>query len=96
MTDQGQETGVEILGCQVKLRPADQEREVAQAVVELVQTEVAALKKVRPALGDTDVAVLVALKMATDKVKLEQEFRTTLLRAESSLERAVARIQDQA
>lgn len=93
MTDKSQEAEVEILGCQVKLRPADQDREVAAAVVDLVKAEVEDLRKARPSLRETDVAVLVALKMAMEKVKLEHEFKTAVLRLEGSLESAAAHLQ---
>ena len=89
MTDIGQVTDVDILGCQVKLRPNDSDRDVAQAVIKLVSKEVVDLQKARPNLRETDVAVLVALKMATDKVKLENEFKETVLKLERSLEHAV-------
>jgi cell division protein ZapA (FtsZ GTPase activity inhibitor) len=92
MTDKGQGVEVEILGCAVKIRPDDSDRDVAQQIVELVKMEVAQLKHARPSLRDTDVAVLVALKMATDKLKLENEFKTTVLKVEKSLESAASRL----
>jgi cell division protein ZapA (FtsZ GTPase activity inhibitor) len=95
MTDLSQEIDVEILGCRIKTRPEDNERDVARAVVQLVQKEVAELKKSRPEMRSTDVAVLVALKMATEKVKLEQEFKTTVLRLEGSMEQAMSQLQQQ-
>lgn len=93
MTDVGQEADVDILGCHVKLRPNESDRDVARAVINLVSQEIAELQKARPSLRETDVAVLVALKMATDKVKLENEFKETVLKLESSLEQAVGRLQ---
>jgi cell division protein ZapA (FtsZ GTPase activity inhibitor) len=95
MTDLSQEIDVEVLGCRIKIRPEDNERDVARAVVQLVQKEVAELKKARPEMRSTDVAVLVALKMATEKVKLEQEFKTTVLRLEGSMEQAMSQLQQQ-
>ncbi|MFP5492560.1 MAG: cell division protein ZapA [Bacteriovoracia bacterium] len=95
MTDLSQEIDVEVLGCRIKIRPEDNERDVARAVVQLVQKEVAELKLARPEMRSTDVAVLVALKMATEKVKLEQEFKTTVLRLEGSMEQAMSQLQQQ-
>ena len=95
MTDLSQEIDVEILGCRIKIRPEDNERDVARAVVQLVQKEAAELKLARPEMRSTDVAVLVALKMATEKVKLEQEFKTTVLRLEGSMEQAMSQLQQQ-
>lgn len=93
MTDVGQVAEVSILGCQVKLRPNDSDRDVALAVIKQVNQEVAELQRARPNLRETDVAVLVALKMATDKVKLENEYKETVLKLESSLELAAKRLQ---
>lgn len=83
---------VEILGCVVKVRPDDVDRDMAQTVINLVKQETAQLKQARPSLRDTDVAVLVALKMATDKVKLEQEFKTAVFKLEKSLTTAADRL----
>ena len=92
MTELGQVADCEILGCQIKLRPNESERVVALAVIELVKREVAELQRARPTLSETDVAVLVALKVATDKVKLELEFKESVLKLESSLELAANRL----
>jgi cell division protein ZapA (FtsZ GTPase activity inhibitor) len=92
MTERGQEVEVEILGCVVKVRPDDVDRDMAQTVINLVKQETAQLKQARPSLRDTDVAVLVALKMATDKVKLEQEFKTAVFKLEKSLTTAADRL----
>ena len=94
MTDRGQDKDVEILGCRIKTRPEDPDREIAQAVIERVQNEVADMLKARPSMRQTDVAVLVALKMATEKVKLEQEFKTAVLRLEGSMEQAMSQLQN--
>lgn len=83
---------VEILGCVVKVRPDDIDRDMAQTVINLVKKETAQLKLARPSLRDTDVAVLVALKMATEKVKLEQEFKTAVFKLEKSLTTAADRL----
>jgi cell division protein ZapA (FtsZ GTPase activity inhibitor) len=93
MTDRGQENDIEILGCRIKARPEDSDREIAQTVIAQVQDEVAQMLKARPSMRPSDVAVLVALKIATDKVKLEQEFKTTVLRLESSMEQAMSQLQ---
>ncbi len=94
MTENGQENEIEILGCRVKTSSGDNDREVAQAVIELVQREVSELQKARPSMRTTDVAVLVALKIATEKVKLENDFKTTVLRLESSMELTMTQLQN--
>src|SRR5690606_24647077 len=92
MTEKAQESDVEILGCRIKTSAENNERDIAQTVIALVQQEVAELQKARPNMRSTDVAVLVALKMATEKVKLENEFKPTVLRLESSMEEAMTQL----
>ena len=78
-----------ILGCKVRVRPDQTESNNAKAVVELINAEIQQLKSARPQLRDTDVAVLVALKMATEKLQLEDEYKQNILRLEESLETAL-------
>jgi cell division protein ZapA (FtsZ GTPase activity inhibitor) len=94
MTDSSQENDFEILGCRVKMRPEDSERDTARSVIRFVETEIAALKSARPQLSSTDVAVLVALKIATDKVKMESEFQSAILKLEGTLNKALAQLQE--
>jgi cell division protein ZapA (FtsZ GTPase activity inhibitor) len=94
MTIKGQENDIEILGCRIKTSSDDNDRDVAQTVISLVQNEVAELQKARPSMRSTDVAVLVALKMATEKVKLENEYKNTVLSLESSMEQALSQLQN--
>ncbi|HLW57337.1 MAG TPA: cell division protein ZapA, partial [Bacteriovoracaceae bacterium] len=61
-----QEVEFNVLGCRVKVRPDQEDSHIAKAVVDLVNSEIMELKSARPSLKDTDVAVLVALKMATE------------------------------
>lgn len=85
MTNTSQETEFNVLGCKVKYRPDQNESHIAKAVLDLVCAEVAQLKSARPSLKDTDVAVLVALKIATEKMKLEEEYKTNIFKLEDSL-----------
>jgi cell division protein ZapA (FtsZ GTPase activity inhibitor) len=86
---QSQEQEFNVLGCKVKYRPEQNDSHNAKAVIELVMSEIADLKSKRPLLRDTDVAVLVALKMATDKKQIEDEYKTNILKLEESLETAL-------
>jgi hypothetical protein len=47
-------------------------------------------------LKDTDVAVLVALKIATDKLQLEDEYKGNVLKLENALEKALEGLNTQA
>ena len=83
---ESQEKEFNVLGCKVKLRPDQNDSHNAKAVIDLVMSEIQDLKMKRPLLKDTDVAVLVALKIATEKLQLEDEYKLNILKLESSLE----------
>jgi len=83
---QSQEKEFDVLGCKVKYRPTLNDSHNAKAVIDLVLSEIQELKNKRPMLRDTDVAVLVALKLATEKLELEDEYKTNILKLEESLE----------
>ena len=93
MADISQVNEIEILGCRVKTRPEDSDKDIADSVIRLVQKEVSELQKARPQLKSVDVAVLVALKIATEKVKMEQDFKSVILKIESSVESALSPMQ---
>ena len=84
-----QDTEYNVLGCKVRVRPDQNESTNAKAVVELVNAEIQHLKSNRPQLRDTDLAVLVALKMATEKLQLQDEYKQNILKLEESLETAL-------
>ncbi|MFL5783200.1 MAG: cell division protein ZapA [Bacteriovoracaceae bacterium] len=91
-----QEVEFSVLGCKVKFKPEQNDSHIAKAVIDLVLAEVQQLKTTRPQLKDTDVAVLVALKMATEKMQLEQEYKGNIEKLESSLEKALEGLNTQA
>lgn len=83
---QSQEKEFDVLGCKVKYRPSLNDSHNAKAVIDLVLSEIQELKIKRPMLRDTDVAVLVALKLAAEKLDIEDEYKTNILKLEESLE----------
>lgn len=85
-----------VLGCKVKYRPEQNDSHNAKAVIDLVMSEIETLKSKRPMLKDTDVAVLVALKLATEKMQLEDEYKQSILKLESSLESALEFVSSEA
>lgn len=93
---QSQEKEFNVLGCKVKYRPEQNDSHNAKAVIDLVLSEIQELKSKRPMLRDTDVAVLVALKMATDKMQVEDEYKTNILKLEASLETALQAVSPEA
>ena len=86
---ESQEKEFNVLGCKVKYRPLQNDSQNAKAFIELVLREIEELKSKRPMLRDTDVAVLVALKLATEKIELEDEYKSNILKLEESLEMAL-------
>lgn len=88
-----QEVEFNVLGCKVKYRPEQNDDHIALAVLEMVNEEVKLLKEKRPSLRDTDIAVLVALKIATDKMRIEDEYKNTVLKLEESLEQALQSVE---
>jgi cell division protein ZapA (FtsZ GTPase activity inhibitor) len=89
MTQMSQDVEFNVLGCKVRYRPEDNDSHIAKAVLDLVHAEVTQLKTNRPQLKDTDVAVLVALKIAKEKMTLENEYKENILKLEESLEAAL-------
>jgi cell division protein ZapA len=89
MTKLSQEIEYNVLGCKVRLRPDQSDNRHAKTVIDLVNSEIQELKSSRPMLRDTDLAVLVALKMATEKLQLEDDYKENILKLEGSLETAL-------
>ena len=84
-----QDTEYNVLGCKVRVRPDQNDSHNAKAVVDLINAEIQQLKINRPQLRDTDVAVLVALKVATERMQLEDEYKQNIFKLEESLETAL-------
>lgn len=93
---QSQEVEFNVLGCKVKVKPEQNDSHKARAVIDQVMVEIQNLKMQRPGLRDTDVAVLVALKMATEKMQIEDEYKTNIFKLEESLETAMLHLGSQA
>jgi cell division protein ZapA (FtsZ GTPase activity inhibitor) len=91
-----QELEFNVLGCKVKVQPEQNDSHIAKAVIEEVLAEIQQLKNARPLLRDTDVAVLVALKVAKEKLQLEQEYKDNIFKLEESLENALGVLSPQA
>jgi cell division protein ZapA (FtsZ GTPase activity inhibitor) len=68
-----------ILGCPIRLKDGESDFETARLAVEMVNKEIESLKLKSPNLSNTDIAVLTALKLASDKVHVDDEFKTSLL-----------------
>lgn len=67
-----------ILGSQVRLSAQESEDQKARLAIDLVQSEVEKLKTQNSQLKDTDIAVLVALKMASRSIDVENDFKESV------------------
>ena len=86
---ESQEKEFSILGCKVKYKPLENEDTSARAVIDLVSSRIDSLKEKRPLLRDTDIAVLVALQFASEKVQLEDEYKSSIFQIEETLRSAL-------
>lgn len=73
---------------------SDSEEIDAQDVVEYVRNEVEKLKSQLPKLSDGQLAILTALKLAKDKLTLEQEFKENVTRLEATAKDALKYIEE--
>lgn len=78
-----------ILGSQVRLSAHESEDTKAKLAVDLVQSEVEKLKGQNSRLKDTDIAVLVALKMATEKLSVEEDFKDSVTSLKTGINEAL-------
>lgn len=67
-----------ILGTQVKLSENETEDIKAKKAVELVEKEIVSLRKKNSKLKDNDIAVLVALSLATKNIDIEEDFKQSV------------------
>ena len=75
----------EVLGYKVKFSATSENNTVgASDVINLVNNEIAALKKSGRFLGDGETAVLVALKLASDKLNLDKEYQDNIHKLKST------------
>ncbi|MEX0798563.1 MAG: cell division protein ZapA [Bacteriovoracaceae bacterium] len=66
-----------ILGCQVRIKSDEARDKQAKQAVNIVNQEIENLKKSNPKLKDMDCAVLTALKLASEKLDVETEYKET-------------------
>ena len=65
-----------VLGHNIRLKESDDKDTVSpDEVVSFVNGEIDAIKQSAPNLADSQVAVLVALKLAQEKLSLEKDFK---------------------
>ncbi|MBF0313919.1 MAG: cell division protein ZapA [Oligoflexia bacterium] len=83
----------EILGLKVRFKATKDETVDVNRVVDLISFEIDEIKKHSPQLDGAQIALLAALKLANDKVALEDDFRCSIERV-SDLALSVRRMID--
>ena len=93
MTEMGQKFEIDILGCRIKYQAnQDEDKSIAQSVADLVLSEIETLRMNRPSLKNTDLAVLTALKFASEKMQMEQDFKELVFEVEDSLNKVLVEL----
>lgn len=79
-----------VLGFKVKLAPGDDgEREIASQAVDMVLEEIQKIKKEASHLDDKQVAILVALKLAKEKLAIAEEYKINVGQLKSEAREAL-------
>lgn len=68
----------EVLGFKLKLKPSVDGRSDPREVLDLVREEADRISSRSPSLDRGEVAILVALKMACDRLDIEREYRDNI------------------
>jgi len=85
----------DVLGLNVKFKAEDQNGAARpEDIVRLVREEALMIQAKSPTLERSKIAVLVALKLASDKINLEQECQTNIDKLQSSAKDALSFIEE--
>ncbi len=79
----------EVLGCRVKFNPVVDGGLSPTKVIELVNKEAQVIRASAPNRSDAEIAVLVALKLASEKIAIETEYKDNLNKLENSVSDAL-------
>jgi cell division protein ZapA (FtsZ GTPase activity inhibitor) len=82
-----------ILGCAVRIDTEGVAGEQALKAVNLLENQINNLRSAKPGLKDLDIAVLAALHLASEKVELEQDFKTSVLSMRSEIQDAISLVE---
>lgn len=83
-----------ILGCKIRIKPEQARDLQAQQAINTVTQEIENLKKSNSKLSDLDCAVLTALKLASEKIDVEKEYKDTTLSLKSGINEALNFIEE--
>lgn len=83
-----------ILGCKVRVKQDEPDQKDAKKAIDLVTNEINELKNKNSKLKDLDLAVLVALKLAADKIEIESEYKDNVFALRSGINDALNFIEE--
>ena len=85
----------DILGFKLKVRSDENEQLInAKDVSQIVRDEAYSLKEKSPNLSNGEIAILLALKYAKEKLVLEKEYETNIQELQNTAKDALARIEE--
>ncbi len=80
-----------ILGCNINI-DLEEDISLAKTIINRVEETILGIKKVRPGLNDTEIAVLAALNIAQQKELLAREFDNHLNDLEKHLQNSLTHL----
>jgi cell division protein ZapA (FtsZ GTPase activity inhibitor) len=83
-----------ILGCNVRIKKDEAERDNALKAIEDVNNEIEKMRSQNSKLKDIDVAVLIALKFASDKSEIESEYKENIFSLKAGVNDALSFIEE--
>lgn len=83
-----------ILGSTVRITGDSDTNESALRAINIVQDEIKKIREVNQSLMDLDVAVLAALKIASGKISIEDDYKENVLGLRSSIADALGVIKE--
>lgn len=82
------QTEFNILGCSIRIKP-DEDNTKALEAIEVLEKEIAQVKKMSPTLKESDIAVLSALNLATKCLDKDSEYKDSIFALKSGVEDAL-------
>lgn len=83
-----------ILGCPIRMKANEGDSTSAKLAVDLVNKEIETLRGQNPSLRDIETAVLVALKLASEKIEIEGEYKENVFSLRSGITDALNFIEE--
>lgn len=84
-----------VLGYNIRLKSEEDSGEIApEKIIEYVQGEIDAIKQSSPSLENAQAAVLVALKIASEKLGIERDYQENITKLKASAKDALGYIEE--